>query len=183
MVWQLEMPKTPGKYWTRTFDGEEAGILTVCFHESIGTYCSEYPTRKRNGYSGAITEGTTWGGWWWSEPLTVIPPWPNTDERTKDDQNLLYAVTLISKQCGGHAVAICQSLERAKSIVESNEGDLWETIHDLAVIETLVADACYGGFHRYYEQQCWYAWSITDGRYLPIDRPSQFDKIVGIGVG
>lgn len=128
MVWQKEMPRAVGKYWTRTYDGDEAGVLTVCFHESIGTYCPEYPARRtvkdrftKSVGIGEIVEGTTWGGWWWSEPLPTIPPFDATPENSEHD--ILYAVVLIGRD-HQHTTAVCRDFERAKKIVESNEGDL-----------------------------------------------------------
>lgn len=71
--WSSEMPLREGKYWTRTHDGEDAGILTVSFHQTLGFYCPEHPKREGDSYKGEITSGTTWGGLWWTVPLPEIP--------------------------------------------------------------------------------------------------------------
>lgn len=75
--WQKDIPKRAGKYWARTHEGEDAGILTVCVSNLIGgSYCPEYLAKTP---IGEIAPGSVWGGWWWSEPLPEIPPFDPHD--------------------------------------------------------------------------------------------------------
>lgn len=78
--WQREMPTKPGKYWVRTSDGLDAGLNTVCFSSTLGgAFCPEY--QKLDGsdrFGGQTVPGTSWRGWWWSEPISPIPPFTKT---------------------------------------------------------------------------------------------------------
>ena len=103
----------------------------------------------------------------------------------------LYSVTTIapSARSGGtRTVAICRSFERACEIVETNEGDIWETSYQLVVIEALLPDALYGGSSH---EQYWYRWHQPEhtedpyesGKYEPIEVPYFYEHTLGFGIG
>lgn len=72
--WQREMPERAGHYWTRTGDGEVAGIVEVCALRSGGLTLGLFsPAYLRRDEDGGIAPGSTWGGWWWSAPVSPIP--------------------------------------------------------------------------------------------------------------
>jgi hypothetical protein len=77
------MPTKPGKYWTRTREGHDAGVMTVLFAKTVGgVFCPEYLNReevKGRWGGGEILPGTVWAGWWWSEPIPEIPPFDVND--------------------------------------------------------------------------------------------------------
>ncbi len=64
--WIREMPARPGTYWTRTHDGMDAGLRSVCADPRNG---SLYDPRA------IALGGCEWGGWWYSEPIPEIPEW------------------------------------------------------------------------------------------------------------
>jgi hypothetical protein len=66
--WMREMPQKAGMYWTRTADGLEAGIVAVCALPDGQLFTPRYMDHQ-------MVPGTTWGGWWWSEPVPPCPPW------------------------------------------------------------------------------------------------------------
>jgi hypothetical protein len=95
---------------------------------------------------------------------------------------LLYVVATIapSEKTGGtRAPVVCTSLERAKKIVETNEGDIWEFSYDLAVIETFIPDQLYSAT----DERHWYRWNLEKMRYMPIDCPEEYQNVSGFGVG
>lgn len=69
--WQREMPERAGHYWTRTGDGEVAGIVEVCALKGGGFFSPAYLRRAADGPE--VAPGSAWGGWWWSEPVPPIP--------------------------------------------------------------------------------------------------------------
>jgi hypothetical protein len=78
---------------------------------------------------------------------------------------------------------ICTTLERARDIVESNSMDIYETSYTYAVIESVVADEIYPHAEPYVV--LWYKWegSYEEGRYVPIEAPEAFERVVGWGIG
>jgi len=70
--WQRQMPENPGLYWIRTLNGEAAGTTTVV--EINGKLLT--PSHLPPGGSSleVAYEGTSWGGWFWSEPIPEPPP-------------------------------------------------------------------------------------------------------------
>jgi len=79
--WQREMPLAVGRYWTRSLDGEEAGIVAVAALPDGQLFTpahmkkSHLPFTDEDRVRGAlILPGTSWGGWWWSEPIPACPP-------------------------------------------------------------------------------------------------------------
>ena len=99
----------------------------------------------------------------------------------------LYTITTMAsapKYGGERTPAVCSSFERAKEIVEKNEGDIWEYSYDLVVVEAVLADFLYSS--AYLMERYWWAWiDITgeDGCYKAIEEPSRFEHIVGFGIG
>jgi hypothetical protein len=105
----------------------------------------------------------------------------------------LYTVTTIAASIaygGTRTVVVCDSFERAKEIVETNEGDIWESSYMLAVIEPVACNWLYhyfvtsDGVERY-----WYRWSSKDretgrpGGYEAIETPPGYEQVVGFGIG
>lgn len=102
----------------------------------------------------------------------------------------LYAVTAINsnKLSRDRCVAICETLQRAKDIVENNECDIWELEYDLVVIESKETDSVYS-FGRKNEQY-WYEWrgplgwdGVHAKGYVSIERPERYKHTVGFGIG
>lgn len=83
MTWQREMPSQPGLYWARNSDGDETGPLQVCREPREGwLFCPRYPkTSDRGLFGGPMIAGTSFRGWWWSEPL---PPCPDFEKPPKE---------------------------------------------------------------------------------------------------
>jgi hypothetical protein len=93
---------------------------------------------------------------------------------------LLYAITTLAlDNADRRTPAVCSSLERAKEIVESNEGDIHESYYDTVVIETFLADKVYG----YTLETVWYQWNPSGKKYLLIDCPENYKSVCGFGVG
>lgn len=108
---------------------------------------------------------------------------PPTPEVVDYDGQRFYMVTTMasSRRYGGiRSPVICSTFQRAKEIVEKNEGDIYECSYSLAVIEAVVVDWLYGGLLN---EQYWYVWkgSPEDGAYVPIERPARFDGRTLIG--
>jgi hypothetical protein len=74
-------------------------------------------------------------------------------------------------------VATCLTLERAKQIVETNEGDIYEYYYDLIVIEKYFADILYGWDGNEFEFH-WYRWNKESQKYEPCEHPEQFQNQV-----
>jgi hypothetical protein len=101
----------------------------------------------------------------------------------------LYGVTTIHPSREGEragitssrTVAMCTRLERARQIVEGNEGDIFETTERLVVISTLSSDVVYGAVGCPDYQEWWYRWEGTwqDGRYVPTEKPEEFRHVIG----
>jgi len=95
----------------------------------------------------------------------------------------LWSVTTIARNAkfgGTRAVAICDSFGRAKEIVETNEGDIWEHSYMLAVIEGFDANHLYGGNEQLL---FWYRWNIDSNCYEAIETPAPYEGVTGITVG
>jgi hypothetical protein len=108
---------------------------------------------------------------------------PPTDAVVEHKGVRLYMVTTIASQPrygGTRTVVMCSSFERAKEIVERNEGDIFECSYSLAVIEATVADWLYGGC---LQEQYWYVWKgdSRDGAYVPIEQPEAYANVFNIG--
>lgn len=81
--WQREMPERAGHYWTRTGDGEVAGIVEVCALKGGGFFSPAYLRRAADGLE--VAPGSAWGGWWWSEAVSPIPDFdPESVKRAND---------------------------------------------------------------------------------------------------
>lgn len=97
----------------------------------------------------------------------------------------LYTVTTIASSArygGTRTPVVCTTFERARAIVEKNEGDIFEFSYKLVVIEAVIADELYGGT---LDEQYWYVWRGygRTGRYEPIERPKAYEGTVGFGIG
>jgi hypothetical protein len=102
----------------------------------------------------------------------------------------LYTVTTIARNeryGGSRTVVVCDNLERAREIVETNEGDIEERSYHLVVIEAVrpnVLYACPGDAY-------WYLWNeysrpVTSGeygRFEPIETPPWMTRRCGFGIG
>ena len=107
---------------------------------------------------------------------------------------LLYSVTTIvpgwpSKEAdrygGKRTPVICTSLDLAKDIVENNRGDIFETTYRYAVIVTVFPDVLYGGVMEDEYAEYWYIWEgdYQTGRYVPSEKPEEYQRAVGWGIG
>jgi hypothetical protein len=96
---------------------------------------------------------------------------------------VLYAITTVASFLPRPCVAICNTFERAKEIVERNEGDIFEYAYSLVVIEAVEADRLNGTTGLL--EQYWYVWRGTpeDGSYRPIHCPEAYEHMTGWGVG
>jgi hypothetical protein len=100
----------------------------------------------------------------------------------------LYTVTTIAASIaygGTRTVVVCDSFERAKEIVETNEGDIWESSYMLAVIEPVAVNWLY----HYFDERYWYRWSSKNsstarpGAYEAIETPPGYEEVTGFGIG
>lgn len=74
-----------------------------------------------------------------------------------------FAVVTLTKPSGeDRCVALCSTIERARQIVERNEGDIWETIYRYVVIERRTLDVLYGDITGESVQE-WYEWHGPKG--------------------
>lgn len=88
------------------------------------------------------------------------------DNVQKHNGRRLYTVTTIASSArygGTRTVVVCSTFERAKEIVESNEGDIFEMSYYLVVIEAVVADWLYVAI----DEQYWYVWEPTEPAPAP----------------
>jgi hypothetical protein len=101
----------------------------------------------------------------------------------KCDEEMLWSVTTIARSAmygGTRCVAVCLSFDRAMQIVESNEGDIWETTYQLAVIEGVYPDQLYPTTP---ELQFWFVWDRKSRSYVPIRVPTAYESTYGFGLG
>lgn len=109
---------------------------------------------------------------------------PPTEELISNNGKRLYSVVTIaaSNRYGGtRTVTVCD-FDRAREIVETNEGDIWECSYRLALIEGFVA----GWLYYHLGEEYWYVWKQQegeDGRYVPIEKPEAYREYIGFGVG
>jgi len=96
----------------------------------------------------------------------------------------VFTVTTIARspESGGERTpVVCESFDRARQIVETNEGDIWEYSYMLAVIEGVRLDYLYGSDEQ---PQFWYRWEGgEEGHYVPIETPPRLKNVVGWGIG
>lgn len=105
-----------------------------------------------------------------------------------DCTKYVYTITTIAKsnKYGGQRTPIvCSSFEYAVEVVSENNGDIWETTYNLAVIESVLIDCLYGSS---YGERYWYIWERNgedtyDGQYVPIEEPEPFKNTYGYGIG
>ncbi len=107
---------------------------------------------------------------------------PAPKQVIEHDGKRLYTVTTIASSArfgGTRTVTVCDTFERAKEIIEANEGDIFECSYLLAVIDTIVA----GWLYFIIDEQYWYCWvgDAKDGGYKAIDRPKAYRTVMGIG--
>lgn len=98
----------------------------------------------------------------------------------------LYTLTTLSIHAmygGERTIAICDSFEEANHIVIENMGDIWETSYGLAVVESVIANALYGGIGE--RDAYWYRYwgNARTGGYQPIETPECYRSIQGWGIG
>lgn len=126
--------------------------------------------------------------------LKRVPEITNVSHRLypihRIDGDPMYTVTTIARteEVGGtRTVAFTTTLKRAKEIVETNEGDLYEMSYRWAVIEEAWADNLYGIGTRK-ATQWWYQWKSEGkdpngwplGHYEALESPpEQYSRIVG----
>lgn len=100
------------------------------------------------------------------------------------DRKALYTITTIAPgpRFGGQRTpAICDNLERAREIVENNEGDIWECSYYLAVIEAVFPNYLYSS--SYSDERYWYRYNTGTRRYEPIETPEWYKNTFGFGIG
>ena len=105
---------------------------------------------------------------------------PLPEEVTKHNGTRVYAVTTIasSEWYGGtRTPVVCDSFEAARRIVEENQGDIWECSYMLVVIEAVVCNWLYYNLDERY----WYVW--REDHYEAIECPSEYENIIGWGIG
>ena len=113
-----------------------------------------------------------------SEKYLYVPP----DGRMIENRRHLFAITTIAKSDkfgGTRTPVVCTTLARAKEIIETNEGDIWESSYMLAVIEAVVPDHLYDYTHESY----WYRWDLEKKCYEAIECPPEYKNTMGFGVG
>lgn len=71
------------------------------------------------------------------------------------------------------------TLEEAKKCIEENWGDIQECYYKYAVIE----DVEPGLYKSIDSTSIWYKWSKAKEKFLPIDKPTQLNQIVGFTIG
>jgi hypothetical protein len=101
----------------------------------------------------------------------------------------LYTVTTKArneKYGGTRTVCVCDSFERARQIIETNEGDIEERSYHFAIIEAVCPNVLYA----YSGEAYWYLWREYDfvnqggyGQFEPIEPPPWMANIVGFGIG
>jgi len=96
--------------------------------------------------------------------ITIVPGWPSPETE---------------RQGGSRTVAICTSLERAKQIIERNEGDILEGSYGFALVVEFDADHLYGG-NLSIGNQHWYQWAgdSEKGKYVPTTPPMEYQRIL-----
>lgn len=130
------MPEEPGMYWTRTLQGEKAGIVEVCAgSEDMGGGFFSPAFLKRE--DGKIVSGTSWGGMWWT---VAVPPCPSldTEEIALPWQKCVLPGPLeaavhgvVSMNVSGKSIGPTMSLTKEESFAvhlaqsESKESDLY----------------------------------------------------------
>src|SRR5271154_5716206 len=93
----------------------------------------------------------------------------------------LYAVVTLAKDAahgGERTPAVCTTLQRAKQIIETNEGDIWEHSYMFALISEFTPDVLYD----YSGKQYWYEWDLTQKRYILTNCPEQYKDYTGFGI-
>jgi len=76
--WQKEMPTKPGTYPTANREKERTGNRHVVIPKK-GEDFQEKAYDASAVTNAFRTEGTDWGGWWWSEPYPELPEPPEWD--------------------------------------------------------------------------------------------------------
>lgn len=94
-------------------------------------------------------------------------------------RDILYTVTTISAY-DKSTVGIFRNILDADELVRENQGDIWETIYHLAVIEEVRVGHLYGGLAD--RKQWWYKWIGPNG-YRECEVPEQFKNVIGYGIG
>jgi hypothetical protein len=174
-----ECPPTCPNFGKRIADKIKTGnvVISSSVLKSVAAALSA-PTRERTEQEKAYDEVVR---------SVIIKDGHRQAERPKEmaehGGQRLYMVTTIasSDRYGGtRTPVICTSFERAKEIVETNEGDIFECSYMLVVIEAVVADWLYGG---HLNEQYWYVWKgdVETGNYCPIERPKAFESTINIG--
>lgn len=101
----------------------------------------------------------------------------------EDERGVLFTVTTIARSekfGGSRTPVICLTFDRARQIVEENEGDIWEYSYMLCVIEAVLPDVLYSAAGG---PQYWYAWDLKQEKYLPIEIPEAYENTFGYGIG
>ena len=116
---------------------------------------------------------------------TIVSSVERCERHTKPEceEGMLWSVTTIARSPlygGTRCVAVCRSFERAVEIVETNEGDIWETTYKLAVIEGVEPDRLYPTSS---DLQFWFVWNRESRTYVPIRVPAAYEFTFGIGLG
>lgn len=96
----------------------------------------------------------------------------------------LYSITTIARNNvygGTRTVVVCDSFERARRIVEHNQGDIWEYSYMLCVIEAVACNWLYNT--SLMDERYWYVWALDENKYVPIEAPEVYNGIVNWGIG
>ena len=68
--WQREMPEVVGLYPIATRQGEHAGTTHIVWNPKEEAYFTpQFMRTKKGELLTPVYNGTSWGGYWWSEPL------------------------------------------------------------------------------------------------------------------
>lgn len=101
-----------------------------------------------------------------------------------DRSGRLYTITTIArspKYGGERTPVICSTLDWARKIVETNNGDIYEYSYMLVVIEGLRPDELYSASDV--DERYWYCWDREQRCYRPIETPDMYKNTFGFGVG
>jgi len=92
----------------------------------------------------------------------------------------IYTVTTLSGAAFGDSrcVGFFHELDIAKEEVENNSMDIFETSYWYCVIEEVGP-----GFYNFPRLELWHKFRKDKGKYIPCEKPDNFKRICGFGIG
>ena len=85
----------------------------------------------------------------------------------------------IAEVYNSRTIGYATTLEEAKHWVETNACDIHEDYYKYVVIE----DVAPGIYTSTDSTSIWYKWSKAREKYIPIEKPTQLNQIVGFTIG